>query len=187
MGEARRKVVIREFDDYIDSFNSIVPNVTRLLEAVRETGLGVVYSCLGYQAGEGPSALQVATGWLWNLDTSDGAFPDNWRPRVGEPVFTKAGWGAVANPALAQFLREAGVENVVIAGTMFEFGIRQTCYELSDRGIGCLVVSDAVASITPAAHTHTAGDIAHGLTKLRSTAELLDLLPSLAQKGSVLI
>ena len=66
--------------------------------------------------------------------------------------------------------------NLLVAGTMFDFGIRQTCYELADRGIGSLVVSDAVVPLTTAMQSPTAGSVAHGLTKLRTTAEVLDLL-----------
>jgi nicotinamidase-related amidase len=102
-------------------------------------------------------------------------------------VFAKPGWGALANPAFARFLEQRGIENLVVTGAMFDFGIRQTCYELMDRGIGSLVVSDAVAPLTLAAHEHVAGNLAHGLVKLRSTAELLDLLAIMRRDGMVLV
>jgi pentatricopeptide repeat protein len=102
-------------------------------------------------------------------------------------VFAKPGWGALANPAFARFLDERGIENLLVAGAMFDFGIRQTCYELMDRGLGALVVSDAVAPLTLAAQGHVAGNLAHGLVKLRSTAEVLDLLDVMRREGMVLV
>ena len=75
----------------------------------------------------------------------------------------------------------------MLAGVPFDFGIRQTCGELADRGIGSLVVSDAVASITQTGQTYSRGNVAHGLTKLRSTGELLGLLSDLEATGSVRI
>jgi nicotinamidase-related amidase len=184
---AAGKVVSREFDDYFDTLRLIAPNVERLLSAARTSGLGVVYSCLGHERGKPPSTFQEATGWRWDLGGPDGRFPAAWAPASEEPVFAKPGWGALANPAFARSLAERAVANFLIAGTMFDFGIRQTCYELADRGIGALVVSDAVVPLTLPAQGHTAGNIAHGLTKLRSTAEVLDLLAVLRREGSVLI
>lgn len=184
---AARKVVAREFDEYREALASIGPNVSRLVAAAREHGLGVVYSCLGVAAGEEPSVFQRATGWCWRLDGPDGAFPDAWRPAPGEPVFAKPGWGALANPAFGHFLTERGVENLLVAGAMLDFGIRQTCYELMDRGVASLIVSDGVAPLTLAAQGHVAGNLAHGLVKLRSTAEVLDLLAVMRQEGSVLV
>jgi pentatricopeptide repeat protein len=187
MAMANRKVLAREFDEYTDGLRLVAPNVQRLVAAARAHGLSVVYSCLGYRDSDEPSAFQRATGWCWRLDGPEGAFPPAWRPAAGDPVFAKPGWGALANPDFARFLDERGVENLLIAGAMFDFGIRQTCYELMDRGLGSLVVSDAVAPLTLAAQGHVAGNLAHGLVKLRSTAEVLDLLDEMRREGSVLV
>jgi nicotinamidase-related amidase len=184
---ARDKVVGREFDEYTDALRLIGPNVELLVAAARDHGLGVVYSCLGYERDREPSSFQEATGWLWQLDGFETTFPGAWRPAPGDPVFAKPGWGALANPAFSLFLEERGIENLLVAGSMFDFGIRQTCYELMDRGIGSLVISDAVAPMTLAAAGHVAGNLAHGLVKLRSTAELLDLLALMRRDGMVLV
>jgi nicotinamidase-related amidase len=187
MAMAARKVLDREFDEYIDALRLVAPNVERLVAATRAHGLGVVYSCLGYGGGEEPSSFQRSTGWCWRLDEPEGDFPPAWRPAAGEPVFAKPGWGALANPAFARFLEKRGIENLLVAGAMFDFGIRQTCYELMDRGRGVLVVSDAVAPLTLAGQGHVAGNLAHGLVKLRSTAEVLDLFAVMGEDGAVLV
>lgn len=187
MALAARKVLAREFDEYTEALRLIAPNVERLIAAARDHGLGVVYSCLGYEGDQEPSAFQQATGWCWRLEGPDGEFSESWRPLPGEPVFAKPGWGALANPAFARFLDERNVVNLVVAGAMFDFGIRQTCYELMDRGIGSLIVSDAVAPLTHAAQGHVAGNVAHGLVKLRSTAEILDLFAVMRRDGTVLV
>jgi pentatricopeptide repeat protein len=183
---AADKALSREFDEYTETLGVIGRNVERLVAAAREHDLGVVYSCLGHDDGE-PSAFQEATGWRWRLDGPDGVFPAAWRPAPGDPVFAKPGWGALANPAFARFLVEREVENLLVVGAMFDFGIRQTCYELMDRGLGSLVVSDAVAPLTLAAQGHVSGNLAHGLVKLRSTAEVLDLFEVMRREGMVLV
>ena len=72
-------------------------------------------------------------------------------------------------------------------GAMLDFGVRQTCLELSDRGIQSLIVGDASFGLTDAGHIFTAAAVAHGLVKIRNTGELLLLLKVLEQEGSVLI
>jgi hypothetical protein len=44
-----------------------------------------------------------------------------------------------------------------------------------------------VVPLTLAGQAATSGNLAHGLTKLRSTAEFLDLLTVLRREGSVLV
>ncbi len=184
---AAEKVLSREFDEYTDALRLIAPSVVSVVAAARDHGLGVVYSCLGYERDREPSSFQEATGWRWRLDECEATFPAAWRPAPGDPVFAKPGWGALANPAFGRFLEERGIENLLVIGAMFDFGIRQTCYELMDRGIGSLVVSDAVAPLTLAALGHVSGNLAHGLVKLRSTAELLDLLATMRRDGKVMV
>ena len=182
-----QKVLMREFDDYFHLLGLIRPNIPRVLEAARQMGIRVAYSCLGHNADESPSLFQEATGWTWNLDGPLGRHPEEWQPGVDEVVFSKPGWGALANPKFADFLAENNIANVVIMGAMLDFGVRQTCLELSDRGIQSLIVGDASFGLTDAGHTFTADAVAHGLVKIRNTGELLLLLKTLETEGSVLI
>lgn len=184
---AARKVISREFDEYAETLQLVAPNLEQVVQAARAHHLGVVYSCLGRAPDGSPSAFQAATGWLWDAPIDGRGFPAAWAPLPAEQIFAKPGWGALANPRLVHFLAEQNVESVVIIGAMFDFGIRQTCYELADRGIGCLVISDAVVPLTLAAQGATSGNLAHGLTKIRSTAEFLDLLTGLERDGAVLV
>lgn len=184
-GRAKTKVLMREFDEYFDMLDLVAPNITTLLETARELGLTVVYSCLGYRPPDSPSPFQTATGWLWNLDGPDGQFNAAWQPGEDEIVFAKPGWGALTNTELEQFLRARAVQYAMVVGVPFDFGIRQTCLELADRGFGSLVISDAVASITQIGQSYTSGNIAQGLVKLRSTGEVLDLLSQLQTQGHV--
>ena len=184
---ARAKVLLREFDDYFDALDLVSPNIVKVLTQARKLGLAVVYSSMGYLAPASPSPFQEATGWLWELSGENGQFPDAWSPRTDDVRFAKPGWGASGNPAFVAHLHERGVHNVIVMGTMLDFGIRQTCAELSDRGIQPLVVSDAVVALTGVGRSFTTGSMAHGMTKLRSTGELMDLLATMAQQGRVLV
>ncbi len=184
---AHAKVLDREFDEYFDTLRLIAPNIGRLTATCRQLQIPVVFSCIGKIANEANAAFQNATGWTWDLAGPDGGFDDRWKPESDEPVFTKPGWGALANSAFKEYLVGRGTHSAIIAGAFLDFGIRQTAYELADLGIGCLVISDAVAGVTTAGEGQTIGNLAHGMTKVRSTAELLDLIAELDQRESVIV
>ena len=184
---AAAKVLLREFDEYFDALDLMLPNFARVLDACRKLGLPVAYTCLGYRPPEAPSLFQTATGWTWNLNGRDGSFPVELQPGPGDAVFSKPGWGAPANHAFVGFLADRVITEVIMVGTFFDFGIQHSCYALGELGIGSLVVSDAAPALIKEGQGYTAHNIAHGLTKLRNTAELLDLLELLRQEGSVLI
>lgn len=184
---ARAKVLEPEFDEYFQAVREMTPNVERILQAAREAGLPVFYSCFGFRPPQTPSPLQVALGWTWDLGGPEGRFPIGLAPLAGETVDPRSGWGALSGGGFARFLTERSIETVVLVGTLLEFGLRHSCWQLADRGVGSLVVSDAAAPLTLAGEAYTQGNVACGLTKFRSTAELLDLLPDLAGSGGVRI
>ena len=187
VNRVNQKVLMREFDDYFHLLGLIRPNIPRILEACREMSIPVAYSCLGHWADEPASLFQQATGLDWNLSGPLGRHPEEWQPRNGEPVFSKPGWSALANPKFAAFLAENDIENVVIMGALLDFGVSQTCLHLSDHGIQSLIIGDAAFGLTDAGHTYTADSVAHGLVKIRNTGEFLLLLETMAREGSVLI
>ena len=115
------------------------------------------------------------------------ATPTNGSPPKTNPSSPKPGWSALANPKFAAFLDDNDIANVIIMGSMLDFGVRQTCLDLSDHGIQSLIVGDAAFGLTDAGHIYTNDAVTHGLVKTRTTGELLLLLKTLQQNGSVLI
>ncbi len=180
------KVLSREFDEYFELLAIISKNIPKVLRAARRLGMAVVFSSLGY-SDNNVSGFQQATGWLWDLKGGNGSYPGAWAPGDHELVLPKPGWSALSNSDFAAYLGENNLANVVIMGTMLDFGIGQTCLDLSDRGISSLIVSDAVAALTRASQDYVCDNIAHGLIKLRTTSEVIDLLQLVEKEGSVLI
>ena len=187
VNKVNQKVLMREFDDYFHLLDLIRPNIPRVLQTARRMGIRVAYSCLGYGRFESPSLFQRATGLEWDLTTPLGRHPEEWRPLEDEPVFSKPGWSATANTNFTTFLARNNIQNVIVVGAMLDFGIRQTCLDLSDMGIQSLIVGDAAWGLTDAGHIYTNDAVTHGMVKIRTTGELLLLLKTLEHKGSVLI
>ncbi len=182
----KEKVLSREFDDYFELLAIISQNIPKVLGAARDLGMSVVFSSLGH-GDDNVSDFQQATGWSWDLNGENGSYPTAWEPREGEPILPKPGWSALSNPDFAAYLQENNIANVAVMGTMLDFGISQTCLDLSDRGVSSLIVSDAVAALTRPSQDYTTGNIAHGLIKLRTTSEVIDLLQVVKKEGSFLL
>lgn len=174
--EALRKVVSREFDEYLSMVPGAVANAGKLLAAARDVGLTVHFACFGHRSNDEPSPLQRSMGWTWNIDGPDGVFPDEVRPVAMEALHAKPGWGILGSKSIRMALRTSEAATVLLAGLPFDFGVRQTCLELADAGYCTLLASDATASLTHAAEGPARGNLAHGATKLRSTEEILGLL-----------
>ena len=182
----KEKVLSREFDEYFDLLAIISQNIPRVLKAARGLGMPVVFSSLGHDDNN-VSDFQQATGWLWDLNGEDGSYPTAWEPGERELILPKLGWSALSNPDFSAYLEENNIANVAVMGAMLDFGISQTCLDLSDRGASSLIVSDAVAALTRASQEYASGNIAHGLIKLRTTSEVIGLLQVVDKEGSVLI
>ena len=182
----KEKVLSREFDEYFELLAIISQNIPKVLRAARDLGMPVVFSSLGH-SGNTVSDFQQATGWLWDLKGENGSYPRAWDPDERELVLPKPGWSALSNPDFTTYLQENNVTNVAVMGTMLDFGVSQTCLDLSDRGTSSLIISDAVAAPTRASQDYVSGNIAHGLIKLRTTSEVLDILQVVKKESSVLI
>ena len=182
----KEKVLSREFDEYFDLLAIISQNIPRVLKAARGLGMPVVFSSLGHDDNN-VSDFQQATGWLWDLNGEDGSYPTAWEPGERELILPKPGWSALSNPDFSAYLEENNIANVAVMGAMLDFGISQTCLDLSDRGASSLIVSDAVAALTRASQDYASGNIAYGLVKLRTASEVIGLLQVVEKDGSVLI
>lgn len=185
--KAKTKVIMREFEEYVELVNQMTPNIPLMVNACREIGIPVIYSCLGIKGKEKLSPLLEAFGWEWDLEGALGKFDPKWEPIDKEPVFVRGGWSAITNIEFLDLLDNAKIANVLVMGTMLEYGIRQTTVELGDRGISSLIISDGTAALTRFSQDFTSDSIAHGLIKLRSTGETLDILDRCKRESSVLI
>ena len=73
-------------------------------------------------------------------------------PLPGEMVIDKPGKGMFWATGLQETLAARGITQLVFAGVTTEVCVHTTVREANDRGLECLVVSDAVASYFPEFH-----------------------------------
>lgn len=185
--KAKRKEVIGEFDDYFSMIDRIQSNVTAILSTARNTGIKVLYSCLGYYDYESPSPFQKAIGGDWNLEGIAATHFQDWQPKPTEIMLSKPGWGASGNPYFMEYMAEQKIENVVIVGSMFGLGVRQTSIEMADKGLAVLIASDAITDVSYSELQTGLLGIAHGLIKVRSSGEIVDIMERMNDYGEVVV
>jgi len=73
-------------------------------------------------------------------------------PMAGDLIVEKYGYGAFHGTRLAEQLREAKIESLVVTGTVTQICVEETAREAFHHGFMTTVVSDAVSSFAPDLH-----------------------------------
>ncbi|HVQ76370.1 MAG TPA: isochorismatase family cysteine hydrolase [Candidatus Binatia bacterium] len=80
---------------------------------------------------------------------------DELAPEREDVVIEKHGYGGFHGTALADVLRGAGVESLVITGTVTQICVEETAREAFHHGFKTTLVADAVSSYAPDLHAAT--------------------------------
>jgi nicotinamidase-related amidase len=166
----------------------VLPNIRRLQEGFRASGLPIFYTATGTQTGDG----RDLPGWLRDLDQlglavlgqrvwppvgdSSWQVDDAVAPRAGEPVLVKGSSGPLASTRLDQTLRHLGIDLIVVTGLTTDVCVTQTAREMADRGFTAIAVEDACTTLSGEMHRSALQCFNIAFGRVRSTAEVLQLL-----------
>ena len=119
-------------DDELYAFDSLLGNVSELIETARENGIELIY----VQHDAGPS-----TGF----SVGDEAFEiaDEVAPKAGEKVFVKRINSCFGNRDFTAFLEESGDDTLMIVGLQTNFCIDATVKSAFERGYHVIVPEGA--------------------------------------------
>ena len=167
--EARQRGIARELDEYYLQVASAMRNLTSLVADCRATGIAVYHLRTAREAAL--SAQFQASG----LERPDHAAQDEETlgplAAAGEPIIARGGYGAFHDTGLEAQLREAGVQTLLMAGTMANVSVALAAREAADRSFQVLVVQDACASETLAAHGVTMQGLTGGAIRIVGTSD----------------
>jgi nicotinamidase-related amidase len=125
----------------------IIPKMQELLKAFRAKGLPVIF-VNAYTPAE---TRLPAYGRFWAtlsrsrvnyLGTKDVEVIDELAPLPGEPLFYNWPFGIFQDNDMEQYLRDQGVETVVLAGVATGMAIGVAAFALADRFYNIIVPSD---------------------------------------------
>ncbi len=140
-----------------DGMDVIIPGVQQLNVAAREKGIPIVYTTTAYAVTEGPNSDMG----LWHhkipvevlqLGTEAVAIDERIAPEPGEHVIVKKHASAFFGTHLANTLKAAGVDTVIITGVTMAGCVRHTTEDAIGYGFRPIVVrecvGDRVAGVT---------------------------------------
>jgi maleamate amidohydrolase len=132
-----------------DGMDVIIPGVQRLLDAGRAKGIPIVFTTTAYAVTEGPNTDMG----LWHhkipvevlrLGTDAVAIDERIAPAPDEHVIVKKYASAFFGTYLANFLRAAGVDTVIVTGVTMAGCVRHTVEDALGLGFRPIVVRECV-------------------------------------------
>lgn len=169
--EAARRGITREFDEYYLQVAAALRNLARLVADCRRTGIAVYHLRTAAEAAlsdqfrasglERPARAEADGATLGPLDAAP-----------GERVIARCGYGAFHDTGLEDALHGAGVRTVLLAGMMANVTVALAAREAADRSFQVLVVQDACASETLAAHGVTMQGLGGGAIRVVATDDV---------------
>jgi nicotinamidase-related amidase len=129
----------------------------QLLGAARRAGVPVFHTNVAYEPGGADGGvffrkLPVLACFERGRSPELAAFGEGLEPRAGEVVITKQYASGFFGTALAEKLRAAGVDTLLIAGVSTSGCVRATAVDACQHGFVPLVVRDAVGDRHPEPH-----------------------------------
>lgn len=154
---------------------------TRLLAAVRQAGIPVIFTNVVYEPGGADGGLfykKIPALKAFDRGSPLGQFPPTLQPRDGEAVISKQFASAFFGTALDEKLRDMGVDTLLISGLSTSGCVRATALDALQHGFAPFVVREACGDRHPAPHDNNLFDLQAKYAEVISLEQALDLLES---------
>jgi maleamate amidohydrolase len=168
-----------------EGMDVIIPGVQRLLAATRSKAVPVVFTTTAYVVTEGPNTDMG----LWHhkipvevlkLGTEAVAIDERIAPEPGEHVIVKKFASAFHGTYLADFLRAAGVDTVIVTGVTMAGCVRHTVEDAIGLGFRPIVVRECVGDRVAGAIEWNLFDIDAKFGDVEALEDVLDYLERVA-------
>ncbi|PRC95080.1 cysteine hydrolase [Solimicrobium silvestre] len=139
----------------------------RLIAGARAQGLPIIHVGLkfnvGYpELGKAQYGLREAIPRVGTFVGTGATFTPPFTPQTGEFVVSgRNGASAFASSNLDSYLRNQGIDTLLIAGFALHVCVESTLRQAHDLGYTAIVVSDATAAFTPEQRAHVLSDVVH--------------------------
>ncbi|MFI6361382.1 isochorismatase family protein [Nocardia sp. NPDC050630] len=164
------------------SAKSIVEQSIRLADAFRKRNLPVVIvTAAGVapgrtEAGRGGGAGRQSSSAAASTAAEAVALLAELGPRPGDHTVIKRVWGAFHDPALAAWLREHDVTQVVVTGIATSMGVESTARGAHEYGFNVTIATDAVTDLDREDHDYVLRKVFPKIAETGTTDEILALL-----------
>ncbi|SDD13802.1 Nicotinamidase-related amidase [Sanguibacter gelidistatuariae] len=98
------------------------------------------------------------------------------KQQASDHTVVKSTWGAFPTTDLDDYLKNAGVTQVVVLGVATSVGVESTARQAYENGFNVTLAVDAMTDMSLDAHTYTVTRVFPRLGETGTTAEIIDLL-----------
>jgi maleamate amidohydrolase len=159
--------------------DSVVAELTALLDAAREAGIPVLYTTVGFQENLVDAGVwfrkQKALTTLM-LGTPAVEVDPRLKPAPGDQVILKKYASAFFGTDLGSRLTSAGVDTLLITGCTTSGCVRASAVDALQLGYRPMVVREAVGDRSPAAHDQALFDLRQKYADVVGVGESIDYL-----------
>ncbi|GAB3458164.1 isochorismatase family protein [Kineococcus endophyticus] len=157
--------------------DTLLRNVSRIRSAAAAAGVPVVYTAQPAVQDPGDRAL-LSDFWGDGIGRRPhrAGIPDQVAPHGGDTVLTKWRYSAFQRSTLADDLRRAGRDQLVVTGVYASIGCQVSACEAFMRDVQPFVVGDAVADFDEQRHRSALAWIAGTCGVVRSTDDVVAAL-----------
>ena len=133
---------------------SAVPNIRRLLDAARASGIEVIYTVIQSLTGDGRdrSIDYKETGFHFPPGSLEAEVCDEVQPQGDEIVLPKTSSSLFNSTIFAFLLRNMGLDTVIVTGFLTDQCIDHTMRDGADRGFRMICATDACTTDTAERH-----------------------------------
>ncbi|GGA28233.1 putative isochorismatase family protein YecD [Dyella nitratireducens] len=149
-----------------------------LIRRFHDLGSPVVLVRVGWSA-DGGDALRLPVDQpspARDLPADWWEFPDELGAIDSDIRVTKRQWGAFYGTELELQLRRRGIEHIVLGGISTNIGVESTARNAWELGFGIVFAEDTMSAASGEHHAFAVKNIFPRLGRVRSTAQVLDML-----------
>ena len=152
-----------------------VPNIRRLLDACRETGLPVIHTRVMNLAGDSSD-----TSWRYKVmnvlvppGSTDAEFLEELTPLPGEIVLSKTTSNVFLSTHADFLLRNMKIDTLIMVGVVTNNCVESSARAGGDLGYRVLIVDDACAAFTEAGHDASLRHLHRNFAIVKTTDQVL--------------
>lgn len=155
--------------------SEVLANTVRIADVCRDKGILVVLIRVGHDDNKTPHPSPKIDAGFSGFQMGPGAkeLAPALGPKPGDVIVDKYNWGAFHGTNLDTHLRRRGIRTLIMTGLVTNIGVDTTMREAQARGYDQVMVSDAVAAMSPEEHEYTLKYVAPRLSRVRTTEEVL--------------
>jgi biuret amidohydrolase len=168
--------------------DTVIPNIRRVLAAVRSRRMRVIYLTLGPELSDGSDLSPnfrrryrseeetLGIRVTYPKGTREHSILEEIAPRDGELVVNKTANSAFNGSDLDRLLRNLEIDTLVIAGVGTDVCVDTTARDGVDRAYNCILLDDACATLDQESHDAALLTFAKWFGKVATTRDVIALL-----------